>query len=76
ACKNGASCHRKFPISCDSSGTSEPNKSMRSVCSDKLILVRFTPTTFARFVISAVLPTPGFPSSRIGLFTCIALIVL
>ncbi|KAH7374285.1 hypothetical protein BKA66DRAFT_367990, partial [Pyrenochaeta sp. MPI-SDFR-AT-0127] len=70
AFKNGASRQAKVPAAPPSTGTSDPNKSMRSVCSDRLSRVRGFPMALARAVTSVVLPTPGFPSRRIGFASC------
>ncbi len=73
ALRNGASRQTNSPVLPPSAGASEPNKSTKSVCSDKLIRVKSFPVALASADIKLVLPTPGLPSKRIGLFTCIAL---
>ncbi|KAB8242217.1 hypothetical protein BDV35DRAFT_384258 [Aspergillus flavus] len=69
-CQKGASRQVNWPTSPPSTGTSEPKRSVRSVCSERLIRVRGFPSALARAVTSVVLPTPGLPSSRIGLESC------
>ena len=59
-----------------SPGASNPNKSTKSVCSDKLILVKEFPVYSANAAIKLVLPTPGLPSKRIGFLTFKALTTL
>ena len=41
-----------------------------TVCSDKLILISSCPDALAIAVTKLVLPTPGDPSSKIGLGSC------
>ncbi|EMD85847.1 hypothetical protein COCC4DRAFT_61504 [Bipolaris maydis ATCC 48331] len=66
ALRKGASRQANVPAAPPSTGTSEPKRSIKSVCSDKLSRVNGLPIAFARAVTSVVLPTPGFPSSNIG----------
>ena len=55
-------------------GRSAPNKSLISVWSDKLIRTKLLPVICANVTTNDVLPTPGAPSSKIGLlFICMAL---
>ncbi|EGW30735.1 uncharacterized protein SPAPADRAFT_141939 [Spathaspora passalidarum NRRL Y-27907] len=76
ALKNGASLHTNSPAFPPSAGASEPNKSTKSVCSDKLIRTKGLPVALANAVTKSVLPTPGLPSNKIGLWTCMARITL
>lgn len=46
---------------------------MLTVCSDKLIRTRVFPEAFANAATKLVLPTPGEPSRRMGLFSLAAL---
>lgn len=46
--------------------------SIHTVCSDKLIRTKPCPVTFAKVLTRLVFPTPGLPSSKIGLGNCIA----
>ncbi|KAH3671434.1 hypothetical protein WICMUC_004614 [Wickerhamomyces mucosus] len=73
ALKKGASRQTNSPVFPPSTGASEPNRSTKSVCSDRLIRVSAFPVAFARADTKLVLPTPGLPSNRIGFLTCIAL---
>ena len=61
-------------VACSPTGTgrSEPSRSAMSVCSDRLMRTSGCPIACATAVISDVLPTPGEPSSRIGLCSCSA----
>ncbi|PYI25267.1 hypothetical protein BP00DRAFT_302447, partial [Aspergillus indologenus CBS 114.80] len=70
ACRNGASRQANCPTSPPSTGTSEPNRSVRSVCSERLIRVSGFPRALASAVTSVVFPTPGLPSRRIGFGSC------
>ncbi|EOA83506.1 uncharacterized protein SETTUDRAFT_95224, partial [Exserohilum turcica Et28A] len=70
ALRKGASRQANVPAAPPSTGTSDPKRSIRSVCSDKLRRVNGFPMAFASAVTSVVLPTPGFPSSKIGLGNC------
>ncbi|KAI7205928.1 midasin [Hortaea werneckii] len=47
ALRKGASRQAKVPVAAPSTGASDPNKSRRSVCSDRLIRVRGTPAAEA-----------------------------
>ena len=76
ALKNGASRQTNSPAFPPSAGASEPKRSTKSVCSDKLIRTKGFPVALANAVIKLVLPTPGLPSNNIGFLTCIALITL
>ena len=53
-------------------GKSHPKRSVSSLCSDKFMRVSVCPVRFASCVIRELLPTPGAPSSSIGLGDCIA----
>lgn len=44
-----------------------------TVCSDKLIRTSVLPEALAKAPTKLVLPTPGEPSSRMGLFSFVAL---
>lgn len=49
------------------------SKTQLTVCSDKLIRTRVLPEALANAPTKLVLPTPGEPSRRIGLFSFVAL---
>ena len=70
ALRNGASRQAKVPAEPPSTGTSDPNRSIRSVCSERLRRVKGLPIALARAVTSVVLPTPGLPSNKIGFGSC------
>ncbi|EME45209.1 hypothetical protein DOTSEDRAFT_170484 [Dothistroma septosporum NZE10] len=71
--RKGASRHTKVPVWAPSTGASEPNRSSKSVWSERLIRVSGISTAFAIAATSVVFPTPGLPSSMTGLLSCNAL---
>ncbi|EGV61435.1 hypothetical protein CANTEDRAFT_108873 [Yamadazyma tenuis ATCC 10573] len=72
ALKKGASLQTNSPDFPPSAGVSDPKRSIKSVCSDKLIRIKSFPVALAMAEIKSVFPTPGLPSNKIGLCTCIA----
>ncbi|CCJ30510.1 unnamed protein product [Pneumocystis jirovecii] len=69
--KKGPSCQANS-IASPSTGRSDPNKSIKSVCSERFILVSGKPEIEAIVDTRDVFPMPGLPSSSIGLDNCIA----
>eukprot|EP00962_Isochrysis_galbana_P005086 scaffold1394_cov109-Isochrysis_galbana.AAC.29 len=72
AAKKAPSCQAYVPAGAPSTGRSEPSRSIRSVCSDRLMRTTGWPHAAPSAWTSDVLPTPGLPSSRTGLRSCIA----
>ena len=72
AAKNAPSAHRNSPAAPPSAGKSAPSRSIMSVCSLRLMRTRLCPAALASADTRLVLPTPGEPSRRMGLGSCIA----
>lgn len=61
ACKKAPSDHPKWPPPSPETGKSEPNRSIMSVCSLRLMRTTLWPVRAPSAVTIDVLPTPGLP---------------